>query len=51
MRYKFFTVPVFNPDAGTQALNAFVASHVVVQVDRLLGRKLLGKWNEHDFSH
>ena len=34
MRYKFFTIPVFDPAAGEEALNSFLASHRIVAVEK-----------------
>ena len=34
MRLRFFTVPVFNSKEAQDELNIFLASHVVVQIDR-----------------
>ena len=34
MRYKFFTIPLFDPAAGEEALNNFLASHRIVAVEK-----------------
>ena len=34
MRFRFFTLPAFDPDAAQDALNAFCAQHRIVASDR-----------------
>lgn len=34
MRFRFFTIPSFDPDAAQDALNAFCAQHRIVASDR-----------------
>lgn len=34
MRFRFFTIPAFDPDAAQDALNAFCAQHRIVASDR-----------------
>jgi len=34
MKMQFFTIPTFDPQAATDALNAFLAAHRVVHVER-----------------
>lgn len=34
MRFQFFTIPVFDPEPASQTLNTFLASHVVLRVER-----------------
>ena len=34
MRFRFFTIPAFDPDAAQDALNAFCAQQRVVAVDK-----------------
>ena len=41
MRYKFFTVPVFDPRDAEEALNGFLSSHRIVAVEK--------QW--HDSAH
>jgi len=35
MKYKFFTVSVWNPEPGETALNQFLASHRIISVEKV----------------
>ncbi len=34
MKMQFFSIPVLDPESASHALNAFLADHRVVQVER-----------------
>lgn len=43
MRFKFFTVPVFDSEEKERALNTFLSSHVITKVDREVMQSPMGE--------
>ena len=37
MKMQFFTIPTFDPQTAAEALNAFLAAHRIVHVERHFG--------------